>query len=191
MAVIEAVRRVLAGDLDAFAELEDYCDYDVRACLYSIVKNQEEVRDLEVEVMEDIFKKLPQYDPRRDFLVWARGFARRRGLEKLRERKYRPKFACFDLVPEELLPAWPGPDEEHEQMLAEDRALDLVAPLPEHQQESVMLCVGLGMTAEAAAKLTGRNVKTVESDVHRGLSALRRRAEEDETTGGKRRHDGA
>jgi RNA polymerase sigma-70 factor (ECF subfamily) len=175
MSEARAVARVLAGDPEAFAELMERYDGSIRACLRSIVRNQSDVDELDAECWVDIFAKLRTYDPMRDFLKWAKGFARNLGCERLRFRKAQSKLVNIETVPEELLPSVPGPEEIHERRLAEEEALAIVAPLPPGQQSAVYLCVGEGLTAEEVAKLTGRKVKTVESDVHRGLATLRRR----------------
>lgn len=170
----EAVARVLAGDLEAFAELVERHDRSIWACLHNIVGNAEDTRDLKAECWESIFVKLREYDPSRDFRKWAVGFARKLGCAALRHRKSLPRMVGIEFVPERRLPTVSGPQDEHERLLAEEEARAIVAPLPREQQMAV-LCHGCdGMSYKELARLTGRKPGTIQSDYRRGLETLRR-----------------
>ena len=170
----EAVTKVLAGDLEAFAELVERHDRSIWACLHSIVGNTEDTRDLKAECWESIFAKLREFDPKRDFRKWAKGFARNLGCAMLRHRKSLPRMVGIEAVPEQHQPTVPGPEEEHERILVEEETLRIVAPLPKEQQVAV-LCHGCdGMSYKELARLTGRKPGTLQSDYRRGLETLRR-----------------
>ncbi|MCX6842760.1 MAG: RNA polymerase sigma factor, partial [candidate division WOR-3 bacterium] len=104
-----AVAMVLAGDLEAFAELVERYDRSIGACLLSIVRNREDTKDLKAQCWEELHAKLGKFDPKRSFRSWALGFARNLGYYYLRSRKRAPKMVSFDAMPEEEQPTMPGP----------------------------------------------------------------------------------
>ncbi|MCX6840993.1 MAG: RNA polymerase sigma factor, partial [candidate division WOR-3 bacterium] len=113
--------------------------------------------------------------PKRSFRSWALGFARNLGYYYLRSRKRAPKMVSFDAMPEEEQPTMPGPEDDHEQIVAVEEALRIVEPLPKIQQVAVLGYVCDEMSYKELAELTGRKPGTLQSDVHRGLQTLRRR----------------
>jgi RNA polymerase sigma-70 factor (ECF subfamily) len=171
----EAVARVLAGDLEAFAELVERHDRSIYACLHRIVRNSEDARDLASECWESVFAKLWKFDPARDFRHWIMGFARRLGFAVLRRRKHLPRIERMNAVPEEELPSMPGPEDAHALRLAEEEVLRMVAPLSPEQQVAVLGHCCDEMTYKELARLTGRKPGTLQSDCRRGLAELRRR----------------
>jgi len=171
----EAVARVLAGDLEAFAELVERHDRSIYACLRRIVRSSEDARDLASKCWEQVYAKLREFDPARDFRCWAIGFARRLGWAELRRRKHLPRIERIDAVPEEELPTMPGPEDEHALKLAEEEMLRIVAPLSRNQQVAVLGHCCDEMSYKELALLTGRKPGTLQSDFRRGLARLRRR----------------
>ncbi len=171
----EAVAKVLAGDLEAFTELVERHDPSVYACLHCIVRNSEDARDLASKCWEQVFAKLREYDPTRDFRAWVIGFARKLGFAVLRRRKHLPRMERVDAVPEEELPTMPGPEDEHALKLAEEEVRRMVAPLSPNQQVAVLGHCCDEMSYKELAQLTGRKPGTLQSDCRRGLAKLRRR----------------
>jgi RNA polymerase sigma-70 factor, ECF subfamily len=103
--------------------------------------------------------------------AWLFTTARRRAIDEARRRSRRPEKAL-----EETLPGWlpVSPDAadlalEHIDTRA---ALSLVARLPAHQAEVILLRVVAGLDNETVARLVGRSPGAVRVAAHRGLRRM-------------------
>jgi len=173
----EAVRGVLAGNLDLFAVLYERYKDMVMACLCRILRNWTQAEELAEQAWVSAFEKLAQFDQKRNFGFWVRGFARKLGYAALRYRKRQCRPIALEDLPAGEEPSCPGPEEEHVRAQAEQAVLQWVAPLPKVQQ-AVMLFRGCeDMPFKELGELMGRDATTLRSDFLRGLRELRRRME--------------
>jgi len=173
----EAVRGVLAGNLDLFAVLYERYKDMVMACLCRILRNWTEAEELAEQTWICAYEKLSQYDQRRNFGFWVRGVARKLGYAALRYRKRQCRPIALEVLPKGAEPSCPGPEEAHERAQDEQVVLNMVAPLPKVQRV-VMLFRGCeDMPFKELAELLGRDITTLKSDYQRGLRELRRRME--------------
>jgi RNA polymerase sigma-70 factor (ECF subfamily) len=103
--------------------------------------------------------------------AWLFTTARRRAIDEARRRSRRPEKAL-----EETLPGrWPvSPDAADLALEQIDTrsALSLVARLPAHQAEVVLLRVVAGLDNETVARLLGRSPGAVRVAAHRGLRRM-------------------
>jgi len=107
----------------------------------------------------------------RGWRAWLFTTARRRAIDEARRRSRRPERAM-----EETLPGWlpTAPDAAD---LALERietrsALSLVARLPAHQAEVILLRVVAGLDNETVARMLGRSPGAVRVAAHRGLRRM-------------------
>ena len=69
MDIDEAIRRVLAGEIDAYEQVVRACEAKVRIVLAAMLPYGEPVDDLAQEVFVTAYNKLSDYEQGRDFVI--------------------------------------------------------------------------------------------------------------------------
>ncbi len=96
------VARSREGDTEAFCELVESCQANVRAYIARFVNyDHEDVLDLTQDTFLAAYDRLDSYNPERPFYPWVRGIARNLALAFLRKtghRKKREKASMEDLL---------------------------------------------------------------------------------------------
>lgn len=90
-----AVKQVLAGDVEAFAEVYNQSINQVYRTLFFLTENKADVDDIVQEVYVELFKNLYKYDSTRSFQAWLYGitikqhqaYRRRRWRQSRKESK--------------------------------------------------------------------------------------------------------
>ncbi len=105
------------------------------------------------------------------FHGWCSRIVRNRALDHIRWHKRRPE------APDDLsaILERPAPDDTSEQALdtlGTERAMALVAQLPQQQAEAVILLAVVGLDAKRAAGILGKRVGAVRTAAHRGIRKL-------------------
>ncbi|WSM83929.1 sigma-70 family RNA polymerase sigma factor [Actinacidiphila glaucinigra] len=138
------------------------------------------VEDLAQEVCLAVLCALPRYrDQGRPFEAFVFGIAAHKVADLQRAAMRGPGSTA---VPSDEMPEQPddslGPEERA--LLSSDAewARKLLANLPEHQRELVLLRVAVGLTAEETGQVLGMSPGAVRVAQHRALSRLRALAEE-------------
>ncbi|WEH43672.1 RNA polymerase sigma factor [Streptomyces sp. AM 2-1-1] len=105
------------------------------------------------------------------FRGWAATIARNRALDHLRMRSRRPAIGGDET---ELTgrPAHADTAGEAIEAMDTDRAMALIARLPQDQAEAVVLRVVVGLDAKSAARTLGKRPGAVRTAAHRGLKRL-------------------
>lgn len=105
------------------------------------------------------------------FRGWAARIARNRALDHIRMRGRRPAVGGDET---ELTgrPAESDTADEAIEALETDRAMALIARLPQDQAEAVVLRVVVGLDAKTAAATLGKRPGAVRTAAHRGLKRL-------------------
>ncbi|MER5206197.1 RNA polymerase sigma factor [Streptomyces sp. NPDC002825] len=168
-AVVERARR---GDEEAFAEAYRIVHPGLLGYLRGIVG--EDAEDVASDAWLEIARDLGRF--RGDgagFRGWTATIARHRALDHLRRVRSRPRPARFEQDLVGLPPAGDTADEALE-ALSTERALALVAGLPQDQAEAVLLRVVVGLDGISAARVLGKRPGAVRSAAHRGLKRLAR-----------------
>ncbi len=80
----DLVRRILAGDRDAYREIVREYGPLVRACLASHLASAQIVEDLAQETFIAAYEHLREFDVERDFGPWVKTIARNKALSHLR-----------------------------------------------------------------------------------------------------------
>jgi RNA polymerase sigma-70 factor, ECF subfamily len=107
----------------------------------------------------------------RGWRAWLFATARCRAIDEARRRSRRPEKAIEETLPG-WLPAAPDTADLVLEHLDTRSALALVARLPPHQAEVILLRVVAGLDNERVARLVGRSPGTVRVAAHRGLRTM-------------------
>jgi RNA polymerase sigma-70 factor (ECF subfamily) len=103
--------------------------------------------------------------------AWLFTTARRRAIDEARRRSRRPQKALEETLPGWLAAAPDAADLALEQ-IGTRSALSLVARLPPHQAEVILLRVVAGLDTETVARMLGRSPGAVRVAGHRGLRTM-------------------
>jgi RNA polymerase sigma-70 factor (ECF subfamily) len=138
------------------------------------------VDDLAQEVCLAVLCALPRYrDQGRPFEAFVFGIAAHKVADMQRAALRGPGSTA---VPSDEMPERPddslGPEERALLSIDAEWAKKLLANLPEHQRELVLLRVAVGLTAEETGRVMGMSPGAVRVAQHRALSRLRALAEE-------------
>nr|WTB31887.1 RNA polymerase sigma factor [Streptomyces sp. NBC_00830] len=181
-----AVDRAQAGDEDSFAIAYRIVQPGLLGFLRGLVG--EDAEDVASDAWLEIARDLGRF--RGDgagFRGWTAVIARHRALDHLRRQKSRPRGS---LIEQDLL-EMPGAQDtagEALESLATERALELIATLPQDQAEAVLLRVVVGLDGPASARVLGKRPGAVRTAAHRGLKRLAQRVTNtgDRALGGSR-----
>lgn len=131
-----------------------------------------DAEDVASEAWLQIARDLGRFSGDADrFRGWAARIARNRALDHIRMRGRRPVIGGDE---NELTGRAADSDTACEALeaLATDRALSLIARLPQDQAEAVVLRVVVGLDARTAAETLGKRPGAVRTAAHRGLKRL-------------------
>jgi RNA polymerase sigma-70 factor, ECF subfamily len=103
--------------------------------------------------------------------AWLFTTARRRVIDQARRRSRRPEKALEEALPSQL-PVSADAAELAIQRIDTQTAMALVAQLPPHQAEVILLRVVAGLDTETVARLVARTPGAVRVAAHRGLRRL-------------------
>ncbi|MFE0422837.1 RNA polymerase sigma factor [Streptomyces sp. NPDC058953] len=171
-ALERAVRRAQRGDETAFACLYATVQPTLLGYLSRLVGPDAE--DVASDSWLDIVRDLNRFHGSGSgFTAWARTIAHHRAVDHLRRRRSRPLTALLDRDIHDL----PGPRDtarEALETLATERALSLIAILPDRQARAVLLRTVIGLDTATTARLLMSRPAAVRSATHRGLNGLAR-----------------
>lgn len=159
----DAIQRVLAGDIEAFAVLVDRYRGAVFAITRHVLPDPETQEDVGQEAFLAAFRALRRYDPARSrFSTWLLTIARNRAINELRRARVRAEA----MAP----PPCSNADEERSPSERLDAALDA---LPAEQRLAFVLAEVHGLTYEQVATVQEVAVGTVKSRIGRARASLR------------------
>ncbi|SDN17682.1 RNA polymerase sigma-70 factor, ECF subfamily [Actinacidiphila guanduensis] len=169
----EAVALAQHGDHTAFGRVYR----DVHPMLLGYLRGLvgDDADDIASETWHDIVRDLGRFHGDGiSFRSWAATIARHRALDHMRRTKVRPRTTELD---EGVAERTTGPDSEGLALdnLSTERALALIAELPQDQAEAVLLRVVLGLNGPMAAEVLGKRPGAVRTAAHRGLKRLSER----------------
>lgn len=179
------VQRAAEGDAQATHDLlARVHPLAVRYCRTRLTRLPGDARhfvdDLAQEVCIAVLCALPRYrDTGKPFEAFVVAIAQHKVADLQRAAMRGPGSTA---VPSDEMPEWPddslGPEERA--LLSSDAewAKELLANLPEHQRELVLLRVAVGLTAEETGQMLGMSPGAVRVAQHRALSRLRALAEQ-------------
>jgi RNA polymerase sigma-70 factor (ECF subfamily) len=169
----EAIARARDGDHAAFGLVYR----DVHPMLLGYLRGLvgDDADDIASETWHDIVRDLAGFrGDGMSFRSWAAAIARHRALDHVRRISVRPRTTALDERISE-----PVGDRDSEgaalENLSTERALALIAELPQDQAEAVLLRVVLGLNGPMAAEVLGKRQGAVRTASYRGLKRLSER----------------
>ena len=164
----DVVRRVRAGDVEAFGILVDrYHDRYARFAVH-MIGNREDAEEALQDAFVRAFRSLEQYEERERFGAWLYRILVNQCRNTLVRRR-RDSAAFPDVDPETLAAPAAGDEEE----AARERMRELLAALPSVQREALLLKYTEDMTFDEMAAVTGDGVSALKMRVRRALERLR------------------
>lgn len=166
------VARVLGGDADAYEEIIQLYETDVRRIVGALLEDRGTTADLVQEVFVSAYFVLRRYDPARDFGIWLRSIARnlvrkelrRRSRESRRLRFYRDHLARRFENDARADASQNRLAEAHRRCREE---------LPEHSGEVIDLHYGRSLSMDQIAAALGRSKEAVKQLLYRVRLLLR------------------
>lgn len=165
------VRRVRAGDRDAFGTLIRAHQSAVLRLGVAMLRDETQAADLAQEVFLTFWRERTRYRHEGRLRAYLLGIARHRALAQLKRRRSRGRLT--EAV--RTRPASPPPTPEADTARAQDRArlAAAIETLPEERREAVRLRFLQGLSIAEVAAVTEVPAGTVKSRIGRGLAALR------------------
>ena len=174
----EVVRRVQAGDSEAFEVLVEKYKRKTFRLAYGVLRDQEEALDVAQEAFVKAFRSLPKFKGDSAFYTWLFRITMNLSLDRKRQRVARAKsLGAEDVPPEEwertAVATDVSPDDEAasaERRARIGRALDT---LPEHHRSIIILSDIEGLSYREIADVLGIPMGTVMSRLHNARKRLR------------------
>ena len=139
---------------------------------YLRVMAPEIAEDVVADTWLQVVRGLPAFrGDEQAWRAWLFTTARRRMLDERRRRSRRPERALEDVLPGQLPTTGDAADLAIEHLRTQS-AMAMVARLPPHQAEVILLRVLAGLDTETVADLVGRSPGAVRVAAHRGLRRL-------------------
>jgi RNA polymerase sigma-70 factor, ECF subfamily len=170
---IQAIGRVLGGDIESFRFIVQRYERPVFSMIAGLVPDAHRGEDIAQEVFFTAFRKLRSFDANRGSLVtWLCAIARNLCLNELKKRAP----ATLEELPQQSDPRRPEDDLANDDLREHlDRAL---AELPTSQRTAFVLAEFVGLSGEEIARMENTRAGTIRSRISRAKAALREKLNE-------------
>jgi RNA polymerase sigma-70 factor (ECF subfamily) len=174
----EAVRRVQAGETEAFEVLVEKYKRKTFRLAYSVLRDQEEALDVAQEAFVKAFRSLPKFKGESAFYTWLFRITMNVALDRRRQRATRAKsLGAEDVPPEEwertAVASEPSPDEEAVGAERRARIARALESLPDHHRSIIILSDIQGLSYREIAEVLAIPMGTVMSRLHNARKRLR------------------
>jgi RNA polymerase sigma-70 factor (ECF subfamily) len=174
----EAVRRVQAGDTEAFEPLVEKYKRKVFRLAYQVLRDQEEALDVGQEAFVKAFRALPAFKGDSAFYTWLFRITMNVALDRKRQRATRAKsLGAEDVPPEEWERTAASTDPDPEDMATgaerRERIRKGLDSLSEHHRTIIILSDIEGLQYREIAEVLGIPMGTVMSRLHHARKRLR------------------
>jgi len=167
IADLAIVRRCLAGEKDAFAELVQRHQRTVFAVALRMLGNRDQADDAAQEVFVRAYSRLSTFRGDSDLRAWLVGIATRLCIDLLRSRRRRPEVVLADQQTDPADSGWEvGVVERH-------TVAHAIAQLPPHYKAAIILRHLQHMSYSDMAAALGIPVATVKTHLLRARRMLR------------------
>lgn len=168
------VRRVAAGDEDAFAQVYDRTCTLVHSVARRILSENAAAEEVTADVFTQVWKQAANYQESKGaVLAWLTNIVRSRAIDRLRSvSAMRQRFEPIDDAEQHQDPK--ATPEEHSS-LAERRRIvqEAMRALPREQREAIEVAFFQGMTHTEVAQQLGQPLGTVKTRIRAGMMKLR------------------
>jgi RNA polymerase sigma-70 factor (ECF subfamily) len=165
----ELVRRLKAGDAEAFADLLDRYGAKIFNLVFRSVNPREEAEDVAQEVFVEVWRGIGGFRGDARLSTWIHRVALNVCLEH--NRRHHPEMISLDDADESIAPDLP--DDWLEKAELKDRVDAALDALPFAQRQVVVLHELQGLTYGEVAQVLGVPVGTVKSRLHHAFCRLR------------------
>ena len=177
----EAVRRVQAGDTEAFEPLVEKYKRKVFRLAYQVLRDQEEALDVAQEAFVKAFRALPAFKGDSAFYTWLFRITMNVALDRKRQRATRVKsLGAEDVPPEEWERTATSTDPDPEDVASgaerRERIRKGLDSLSEHHRTIIILSDIEGLQYREIAEVLGIPMGTVMSRLHHARKRLARGA---------------
>jgi RNA polymerase sigma-70 factor (ECF subfamily) len=174
----EAVRRVQAGDREAFEPLVEKYKRKVFRLAYQVVRDQEEALDIAQEAFVKAYRALPAFKGDSAFYTWLFRITMNVALDRKRQRATRARsFGAEDVPPEEwertATSSDPDPEDVASGAERRERIRKGLDSLSEHHRTIIILSDIEGLQYREIAEVLGIPMGTVMSRLHHARKRLR------------------
>jgi RNA polymerase sigma-70 factor (ECF subfamily) len=174
----EAVRRVQAGDTEAFEVLVDKYKRKTFRLAFSVLRDQEEALDVSQEAFVKAFRSLPKFKGDSAFYTWLFRITMNLALDRRRQRITRARsMGGEDVPPEEwertAVAGDASPDDEAVGAERRSRIQAALESLPEHHRSIIILGDIQGLSYREIAEVLAIPMGTVMSRLHNARKRLR------------------
>lgn len=171
----QLIRRVAAGDRQAFETLYDRYAATVYGVALRMLADRELAEDAVQEVFWRVWKRAASFDRSRAFAPWLFGIAHNYAIDELRRRRVRPQPVYEDDENPILSEIPDQADVGEAAVLADQRRIvrEAIDQLPEEQRQALLLAYFGGLTQQEIATKLGNPLGTVKTRMRLGLQKLR------------------
>ena len=175
------VRRIQAGDDEAFERLVEHCGPRVYALVYRMIDHRDDAQDLVQEVFLRVYQALPRFREESSFSTWLYRIVVNLCHDELKRRSRRPRTIseielAGDAVPTSLLEQMTTGETPEDLCLRHERQQQLermIVQLPEMYRMVVLLHDIQGLRYDEIAGVLKTNVGVVKSRLNRAHHMLR------------------
>lgn len=174
----EAVRRVQAGETEAFEVLVEKYKRKTFRLAFQVLRDQEEALDVAQEAFVKAFRSLPKFKGDSAFYTWLFRITMNVALDRRRQRVTRAKsMGAEDVPPEEwersAVSEDRGPDDEAASAERRERIARVLESLSEHHRSIIILSDIEGLSYREIAEVLDVPMGTVMSRLHNARKRLR------------------
>jgi RNA polymerase sigma-70 factor (ECF subfamily) len=174
----EAVRRVQAGEPEAFEPLVEKYRRKTFRLAYQVLHDQEEALDVAQEAFVKAFRSLPKFKGDSAFYTWLFRITMNLALDRRRQRLTRARsMGADDVPPEEWERTAVSPERDPEEEAAggerRRRIAQAFESLSEHHRSIIILSDIEGLSYREIAEVLGIPMGTVMSRLHNARRRLR------------------
>ena len=171
----ELLRRIGAGDRDAFAEFYDRYSTLMFSVACKILNNSNEAEDVLQETCVQIWEKAERFDPKLGKASsWAATLARNKAIDRIRASQRRSRLA--EEAGAELAITNEVADTANEAIHGHDKAKliqSAIGELPAEQRHAIELAYFSGLTQHEISEKLKEPLGTIKARIRRGLLKLR------------------
>lgn len=170
------VRKCLAGERQAFAELVQRYQKQIYSLAYRLTNNAEDAQDLAQEVFIKVYQVLHKYDGERPFFPWMYKVASNVCYTELRRRPS-PEVPLDNIIEfGPLVPVSPEqPETEFERKEMQRLVHQAIAELPENYRIPMVLRYLEEFSYQQIADAMELPLTTIETRLYRGRALLQKR----------------